>query len=61
MRIGEGFGLLPIKFIPHWRSNSGIDDYLNFDWDEGLQDLKDYREDLPVYTLAEGEFMVFNK
>ena len=52
---------MPIKFIPHWRSNSGIDDYLNFDWDQGLQDLKDYQEDLPVYTLAEGEFMMFNR
>ncbi|PKM91120.1 hypothetical protein CVU82_03635 [Candidatus Falkowbacteria bacterium HGW-Falkowbacteria-1] len=58
-RTGVGFGLLPIKFIPHWHSD--LDEYLNFDWDKGLQELKDYQEDLPVYTLAEGDFVVFNR
>jgi len=58
-RIGEGFGLLPIKFISHW--HSGLDEYIGFNWDKGLQELKDYQEDLPIYALREGEFKVFNE
>ena len=55
-RIGDGFNLLPVKFIPHWHSDS--DEYLNFDWDKALQELKNYKEELPIYTLAEGECKV---
>jgi peptidase E len=58
MRTGNGFGLLPIKFIPHWYSE--LDEYANINWKNALQELKDYQEDLPIYTLAEGEFKVFN-
>jgi len=55
-RTGDGFGFLPIKVIPHWRSDS--DEYKNFDWDKALKELKSYKEDLPIYALAEGEFKV---
>ena len=59
MRAGKGFNLLPIKFMPHWRSN--LEEYNNLDWDKALQELKDYQEDLPIYNLREGEFVIFNK
>jgi peptidase E len=50
-----GFGLLPVKFIPHWRSDYNSP---HIDWNEALESLKKYNEDLPVYTLKEGEFVV---
>lgn len=56
---GVGLGLLPIKFIPHWKSNSS--QYLNANWENILEGLKNYKEDLPIYTLAEGEFKVFTE
>jgi len=59
MRAGHGLNILPIKFMPHWRSK--LAEYNNLDWDKALEDLKNYQEDLPVYNLAEGEFVVFNK
>ena len=58
-RTGDGFGLLPIKFIPHWKANDFDEVEENFDWDKALKELKEYKEDLPIYTLAEGEFKVF--
>lgn len=54
--VGEGLDLLSVKFIPHWKS-----DYvegLGIDWDALLEKLKAYKENLPVYTVAEGEFKV---
>ncbi len=55
--IGEGLGLLPIKFIPHWKS-----DYvpgLDIDWEQLLNKVKFYKEDLEVVTLKDGDFLVF--
>ena len=57
LNIGEGLGLVPIKFIPHWKSDYG--DGLTIDWDSLLEKLKLYKEDLAVHTLREGEFVVF--
>lgn len=59
-RVGDGLGLLPIKFIPHWMSDYSDEEVSNIDWDSELEKLKVYKEDLPVYTLREGEFKVFN-
>ncbi len=58
-RVGDGLGLLPIKFIPHWMSDYSDDEVRDIDWDGELKKLKDYKEDLPIYTLQEGEFKVF--
>lgn len=58
-RTGDGFGLIPIKFVPHWKSVFFDGETQNLDWDKILQELKEYKEDLPVLTLAEGEFKVF--
>ena len=52
-RLGEGFGLLPIKFIPHWKNNESVD------WDTVYQSLKNYGEDLEVLTLSDGQYKVF--
>lgn len=52
----EGLGLLPIKVIAHWKT-----DIYEVDWDRALKEIKEYKEDLPVYTLAEGEFVVIKK
>lgn len=55
MRVGDGFNLVPVKFIPHWKSDyEGI-----IDWDGAEQKLKDYKEELPMLKLHEGEFKVF--
>ncbi len=47
--IREGLGLLPIKTFPHYD-----------DTKHGkLQQLKDYKEDLPTYTIKEGEYFIY--
>ncbi len=60
-RVGDGLGLLPIKFIPHWKSDYSDEEVKDINWDEELNKLKEYKEDLPIYTLAEGEFKVIVK
>ncbi len=57
-KVEECLGLLPIKFIPHWHSDY---DSPNIDWQKAFQELKEYKEDLPIYALKEGEFKVFEK
>lgn len=58
----DGFGILPIKFFPHYKSSYGDKDPQGpIDWEKSLQKLKDYKEELPIYALAEGEFKVFEK
>lgn len=59
-RIGGGFSLLPIKFISHWKSKNFDGVEQNIDFDKVLKELKNYKEDLPIYALKEGEFKVFN-
>lgn len=55
--VGDGLGLLPIKFIPHWQSK--YDEGSNINWIALREKLKEYKEELPIYTLSEGEFRVF--
>ncbi len=54
---GEGLGLLNVKFIPHWESDT-FKEY-GISWDELLKGLKEHKENLPVYTVKEGEFKTF--
>lgn len=58
-RTGDGLGLLQIKFIPHWKSDFS-DEYTDkvIDWDKTIEELKNYKEDLEILTLKEGEFKV---
>lgn len=60
-RVGDGLGLLPIKFIPHWKSDYSDDEVSDINWDAELKKIKEYKEDLPIYKLREGEFKVFNQ
>jgi peptidase E len=56
--VGEGLGLLPIKFLPHWKSD--YSEGVIIDWDAVLEKLKSHKENLEVVVLAEGEFKIFN-
>lgn len=58
----DGFGILPIKFIPHYQSSFGNDDPRGpIDWYKAYNELKRYKDDLSIYALKEGEFVVFEK
>ncbi len=61
MSIGEGLGLLPIKMIPHWKSESDYGKDKNIDWHALLEQLEAYKEDLETITIKEGEFVVIKK
>jgi hypothetical protein len=57
----DGFGILPIKFIPHFESQFGSNDPRGpVDWHKAYNELKVYGDTaLPIYALKEGEFEVF--
>lgn len=59
----DGLAILPIKFIPHYKSNFGADDPRGpIDWDKAYDELKKYgNKDLPIHALPEGEFLVIEK
>lgn len=59
-RKGDGFGLVPIKFIPHWKSSNFDDADRNLDWGNIIKELKEYKDDFEILTLSEGEFRIFN-
>ena len=54
----KGLGLLPAKVIVHYRSDYNAP---NIDWDKAYAELKNYKEDLPLYALREGEFVVIER
>jgi len=60
-KCGDGFGILPIKFIPHYESEFGLGDPRGpIDWGKVRQALSEYGDtNLPVYALKEGEYEVF--
>lgn len=62
-QCGDGFGILPIKFIPHYQSAFGADDPRGvIDWEKAKQELTEYGDKtLPIYALKEGEFKVFEQ
>lgn len=59
----DGFGILPIKFLPHYKSSYGADDPRGpIDWDKGYAELENYIDKtLPIYALKEGEFVTFSQ
>lgn len=58
----DGLGIIPIKFLPHYKSFFGATDPRGaIDWEKGYGELKNYKEDLPIYALEEGDFVVINK
>ena len=58
----NGRGILPIKFIPHFKSDFGGDDPRGpIDWDKAYKKTEEYGDkSLPIYALEEGDFVVFN-
>lgn len=56
LALGEGLGLINIKTIVHWQANAS---YPSVNWETIYDDLKQYREDLPILTLREGEYKVY--
>lgn len=61
--LGDGFGILPFKFISHFNSDYGYADERGpIDWNAAKELLQEYgNTSLPVHTLEEGEFVVINK
>ena len=57
----DGLGILPIKFIPHYKSDWGDSDPRGLiDWDAAYKELAEYGEkDMPIYALREAEYKVF--
>ena len=62
-QCGDGFGILPIKFIPHYNSAFGSDDPRgNIDWEQAKLELEEYGDkSLPTFALEEGEYKVFEQ
>jgi hypothetical protein len=58
----DGLGILPIKFIPHYKSDfGGTDPRGPIDWQKAYDDLKIYGDiSLPIHALKEGEFIIIN-
>lgn len=59
-QCGDGFGIVPIKFIPHYESNFGADDPRGpIDWEAAYRELEAYgNTTLPIHALKEGDFIV---
>lgn len=59
----DGLGILPIKFIPHYKSSYGKDDSRGpIDWNKAYKELSDYgNKSLPIYALEEGDFIVIEQ
>lgn len=62
-QCSDGFGVLPIKFIPHYQSDFGANDPRgSIDWKRAMDELEAYGDKrMPIYALKEGEFKVFGQ
>jgi hypothetical protein len=56
-RLGKGLGIVPIKFISHWKSDHGIG--FEADWEGLYHKISNHQKDLEVIRLADGEFKTF--
>ncbi len=61
--VGDGLGVIPIKFIPHYGTDYGNDDPYRgpIDWEAAQKALENYGEDLPIHKPKEGDFIVINQ
>lgn len=57
LELETGLGFIEAKMIPHWNSDYNAP---NINWEQAKQALENFHEPLPVYTLAEGEFVVLH-
>ena len=55
----DGLGILPIKFLSHYKSHYGADDPFRgpVGWDKAYRELEAYGEKLPIHALKEGDFV----
>lgn len=62
-KIMDGMGILPIKFLAHYKSDYGADDSRGpINWTKAYEELENYQDkDLPIHALEEGDFIVINK
>jgi hypothetical protein len=56
----DGLGILPMKFIAHYKSSYGGNDPRGpIDWDKAYSELSKYGDtSLPIHALEEGHFIV---
>jgi len=61
--VMDGLGILPIKFIPHYKSSYGQDDPRgSIDWESAYKELEEYgNKSLPIHALEEGNFIVIEQ
>ncbi len=59
----DGLGILPIRFIPHYKSGFGSSDPRGaIDWQKAYDELVEYGDkSLPIYALEEGDFVVIEQ
>lgn len=59
----DGLGIIPVKFIAHFKSSYGNDDPRGpIDWVEALSQLQNYADkSLPVHALEEGDYVVIEQ
>lgn len=60
----DGLNILPIKFMPHYKSKTyGLDDPRGpIDWEKAYKEISEYGDkNLPIYALEEGDFVVFRQ
>jgi len=59
-QVSDGFGVLPIKFIPHYLSDFGSNDPRGpIDWQKAYNELAAYGDrSLPIHALKEGDYIV---
>lgn len=60
---GDGLGIIPIKFLPHFKSNYGSEDPRGpVDWDSAIKELENYGDtSLPIHALPEGDYIVIEQ
>jgi len=59
-QLMEGMGILPIKFLAHYKSSYGDNDPRGaINWEKAYEELKNYGDEkLPIYALEEGHYQV---
>ncbi len=59
----DGLGILPIKFLAHYKSSYGEDDPRGpIDWEKGYEELRGYKDsELPIHALKEGEYVIIEQ
>ncbi len=62
-QIMDGLGILPVKFLAHYKSAYGNDDPRGpIDWEKAYKELEMYGDkSLPVYALEEGNYVVIEQ